>query len=96
MVVNAKVGSVLRTVFPKCRNQIPLRSRTNGVQTDVLRARVPVATGMIAAATYRRTKARFEHRLLRLERKAGRSSTRWTHSQGVDRFPLLGKLILLV
>jgi hypothetical protein len=29
--------------------------------------------GTIAAAEFRRTKARFEHRMLRLERKAGRT-----------------------
>ena len=43
--------------------------------------------GTLAAATYGRTKERFEYRLLRLERKASRTllDTRWTHSQGCGR-----------
>ena len=35
--------------------------------------RGPNRTGTIAATEYRRTKERFEHRILRLERKSGRT-----------------------
>jgi hypothetical protein len=42
-------------------------------QPDRAQLRCANQTGTIAATEYRRTKARFEHRILRLERKAGRT-----------------------